>query len=136
MAPQKDPQFLIDTLSHLDVATLNRQFELTWIGGGDQELEQQLKAKGVHVTGMLPRDEVVKKLKASDIYLHTAAWEGMPLTILEAAKLHLPMVIRKIGATEALNYPFLALTPQEMAKQLTHCINHYHDIDFTNTRLN
>ncbi|ANQ28586.1 glycosyltransferase [Vibrio natriegens] len=130
VAPQKDPQFLIDTLSHLDVATLNRQFEITWIGGGDQELEQRLKDQGVHVTGMLPRSEVMKQLKASDIYLHTAAWEGMPLTILEAAKLHLPMVIRKIGATEALNYPFLAQTPQEMAKQLTHCINHYHDIDF------
>ena len=130
VAPQKDPQFLIDTLSHLDVAELNRQLDITWIGGGDHELEQHLKAKGVHVTGMLPRDEVVKQLKASDIYLHTAAWEGMPLTILEAAKLHLPMVIRLIGATKDLNYPFLAQTPEEMAKQLTHCINHYHDIDF------
>jgi hypothetical protein len=54
----------------------------------------------------------------------------MPLTILEASKLHVPMVIRSIGATENLNYPFLAKTPNEMAKQVAHCINHYHDIDF------
>ncbi|EVU15104.1 glycosyl transferases group 1 family protein, partial [Vibrio parahaemolyticus V-223/04] len=109
---------------------LNRQLDITWIGGGDKELEQALRAEGVQVTGMLPRDEVVKKLQASDLYLHTAAWEGMPLTILEAAKLHLPMVIRSIGATKDLNYPFLAQTPEDMAKQMTHCINHYDDIDF------
>ncbi len=127
---QKDPQFLINTLEQLKVATLSCKIDITWIGGGDNILEQRLKAAGVQVTGMLPRDEVVKQLKASDIYLHTAAWEGMPLTILEAAKLHLPMVIRSIGATRDLNYPFLAQTPLEMATQLEHCINHYHDIDF------
>ncbi len=130
VALQKDPQFLIQTLGHLKLNELKRKLEITWIGGGNQDLEQQLKASGVTVTGMLPRDEVMKQLKASDIYLHTAAWEGMPLTILEAAKLHLPMVIRSIGATKDLNYPFLAQTPEEMAIQLTHCINHYQDIDF------
>lgn len=130
VAPQKDPQFLLNTLRCLNRFALNRQLDITWIGGGDKELEQALRAEGVQVTGMLPRDEVVKKLQASDLYLHTAAWEGMPLTILEAAKLHLPMVIRSIGATKDLNYPFLAQTPEDMAKQMTHCINHYDDIDF------
>ncbi|WP_155487378.1 glycosyltransferase, partial [Vibrio campbellii] len=71
--------------------------DITWIGGGERELEDQLRAQGIKVTGMIPRDEVVSLLKTSDLYLHTAAWEGMPLTILEAAKLHLPMVIRSIG---------------------------------------
>ncbi|MDW2057850.1 capsular biosynthesis protein, partial [Vibrio sp. 506] len=33
-------------------------------------------------------------------------------------------------ATKDLNYPFLAQTPEDMAKQMTHCINHYDDIDF------
>ena len=79
---------------------------------------------------MLPRDEVMIRLKESDLYLHTAAWEGMPLTILEASKLHVPMVIRSIGATENLNYPFLAKTSVEMAKQIAHCINNYDEIDF------
>ncbi len=130
IAPQKDPQFLIDVLSHLDSTELQRELVITWIGGGNPKLEQQLKSAGVNVTGMLPRDAVVKHLKASDIYLHTAAWEGMPLTILEAAKLHLPMVIRSIGATKDLGYPFLVQTAEEMAKQLTYCANHYHDIDF------
>lgn len=130
VAPQKDPQFLISTLDNLNLTTLNHKLEIIWIGGGDKVLEEQLKAAGVTVTGMLPRDEVVRQLKTSDIYLHTAAWEGMPLTILEASKLHLPMVIRSIGATKDLNYPFIAQTPVVMAKQLTHCINHYHDINF------
>ncbi|WP_237342687.1 glycosyltransferase [Vibrio vulnificus] len=47
---------------------------------------------------------MVERLRNADIYLHTAAWEGMPLTILEAAKLTRPMVIRKIGATKDLDY--------------------------------
>ena len=72
----------------------------------------------------------MRRLKDADLYLHTAAWEGMPLTILEAAKLHLPMIIRSIGATKELNYPFLAQDPQEMARQMIHCINHYNDIEF------
>ncbi|WP_104041115.1 glycosyltransferase [Vibrio hyugaensis] len=130
VTPQKDPQFLIETLGHLESNHLTREFDITWIGGGDAELEQQLREIGITVTGMIPRNEVVSLLKSSDLYLHTAAWEGMPLTILEAAKLHLPMVIRSIGATKDLNYPFLAQSAQDMAKQLTHCINHYHDIDF------
>ncbi len=130
VAPQKDPKFLIETLSLLDHSELQHELEVTWIGGGDQDLEQDLRDAGVKVTGMLPRDEVVKQLKTSDMYLHTAAWEGMPLTILEAAKLQLPMVIRSIGATKDLNYPFLAHTPAEMAKQISHCVNHYQDIDF------
>ncbi|ELB2833556.1 glycosyltransferase [Vibrio alginolyticus] len=130
VAPQKDPLFLISTLQFLNRYALNRPIEITWIGGGDQVLEQKLRTENVDVTGMLPRDEVVEKLKGSDLYLHTAAWEGMPLTILEASKLHLPMVIRTIGATKDLNYPFLALTPEEMAKQIAHCVNHYEEIDF------
>ncbi|CAH1234050.1 MULTISPECIES: glycosyltransferase [Vibrio] len=130
VAPQKDPQFLLDTLGQIKKAELAHDIDITWIGGGERELEDQLRAQGIKVTGMIPRDEVVSLLKTSDLYLHTAAWEGMPLTILEAAKLHLPMVIRSIGATKDLNYPFLAQGPQEMAKQITHCINHYHDIDF------
>lgn len=130
VAPQKDPQFLLDTLNHIDPSQLARKFDITWIGGGEAELENKLRTQGITVTGMIPRDDVVNLLKDADLYLHTAAWEGMPLTILEAAKLHLPMVIRSIGATKDLNYPFLAATPEEMAKQMSHCINHYHDIDF------
>ena len=130
VAPQKDPQFLLDTVNHIDPLQLARKFDITWIGGGEAVLENKLRSQGITVTGMIPRDDVVNLLKDADLYLHTAAWEGMPLTILEAAKLHLPMVIRSIGATKDLNYPFLAATPEEMAKQMSHCINHYHDIDF------
>lgn len=130
VAPQKDPQFLIDTLTELKHLPVARKYIINWIGGGDNELEAALKKCGINVTGMLPRDEVMIRLKESDLYLHTAAWEGMPLTILEASKLHVPMVIRSIGATENLNYPFLAKTSVEMAKQIAHCINNYDEIDF------
>ncbi|RZR37248.1 glycosyltransferase [Vibrio vulnificus] len=130
VAKQKDPQFLCQVAEHILQHNSAIQLNITWIGGGDPSLEQQLRDKGIEVTGMLPRTEVVERLRNADIYLHTAAWEGMPLTILEAAKLTRPMVIRKIGATKDLDYPFLASTPQEMAKQIIHCVEHFDTIPF------
>ena len=63
VAPQKDPQFLLDTLSHIKQSDLTREFDITWIGGGDTELEDQLRSHGITVTGMIPRNEVVSLLK-------------------------------------------------------------------------
>ncbi|WP_117233109.1 glycosyltransferase [Vibrio maerlii] len=130
VSKQKDPEFLIDMVQNLNGDIQDRGVRIRWIGGGDAELEQRLRDTGIEVTGMLPRDEVLTQLQQAHLYIHTAAWEGMPLTILEAAKVCLPMVLRKISSTQHLEYPFLATTPQEMAIQVEHCIEQYHDIPF------
>lgn len=118
VSPQKDPQFLLDTISSLKAYPEHNNIKLHWLGGGDPEMERALREAGVDVSGMIPHAELMAKLKGADLYLHTAAWEGMPLTILEAARLRIPMILRIIGATQNLHYPFLVSSPDTMAKQI------------------
>lgn len=115
---QKDPDFLIATSRHLTPYPEFTQIKLHWIGGGDIEQVNALRNAGINVTGMLTYQEVMQTLQAANLYLHTAAWEGMPLTVLEAAKLNVPIILRRIGATQHFHYPFLVSSPEEMAKQI------------------
>lgn len=118
ISAQKDPEFLIQTMAHLSQYPESTQLKLHWIGGGDKNWTDTLEKCGVSVSGIVQHKEVIKALKNADLYLHTAAWEGMPLTLLEAAKLNVPMILRNIGATEDLPCPFLVRDPFEMAKEI------------------
>ncbi|MDH2421803.1 glycosyltransferase family 4 protein [Cobetia amphilecti] len=60
------------------------KYEMIWVGDGDHKYKSKLIAHGVRVTGWLPREEVVEELKRADIYLSTALWEGMPVSVIEA----------------------------------------------------
>lgn len=72
-----------------------------WIGGGDIQAMAELERAGIEVTGWRPRNEVVAHMKGLDLYFHSAAWDGFPISVLEAAKLGLPIALRRIG-------PFIA----------------------------
>lgn len=68
-----------------------------WIGGGDDDATDALRSVGVEVTGWLTRPEVIAHMKGLNIYFHSAAWDGFPISVLEAAKLDLPIMLRRIG---------------------------------------
>ncbi|MBB4866416.1 glycosyltransferase involved in cell wall biosynthesis [Pseudomonas nitritireducens] len=72
-----------------------------WIGGGDPRAMADLEQAGIEVTGWRPRSEVVAHMKGLDLYFHSAAWDGFPISVLEAAKLELPIALRSIGPFEA-----------------------------------
>lgn len=74
----------------------------TWIGAGESDDEARLRALGVEVTGWLPRAEVLARIAAADLYVHTASWEGTPISVLEAASLGVPIYGRRIDALEAM----------------------------------
>ncbi|MGF1766471.1 glycosyltransferase [Enterovibrio makurazakiensis] len=118
VSAQKDPQFLLDTMKSLQAFPEHEQISITWLGGGNTESEDALKQAGVNVTGMIPHSQLMQTLENADLYLHTAAWEGMPLTLLEASRMQVPMILRIIGATETLGFPYLAQTPQNMAEHI------------------
>lgn len=84
---------------------LQAHASLVWIGGGDSVGEDILRNAGVNVTGWADRSEVLKKLMKADLYFHTAAWDGFPISVLEAAEFDKPIILRDIGpfAAEGLN---------------------------------
>jgi glycosyltransferase involved in cell wall biosynthesis len=88
--PQKGP---------VEFAAIAQQFkdkelEFIWIGDGDSETKQILTEAGVEVTGWKSRQEVIKELYRADLYLSTALWEGMPVSLIEASAANLPILAR------------------------------------------
>lgn len=55
------------------------------------------------------RTDVVKLMSSSDAYLMSSLWEGMPIVILEAAAMELPIVSTNVGGIEEVvgNYSWL-----------------------------
>lgn len=67
----------------------------TWIGDGDPVMRQTMELAGVNVTGWVSKDVVSEYLQNASVYLSTAQWEGMPVSIIEAIYAGLPVVASK-----------------------------------------
>jgi glycosyltransferase involved in cell wall biosynthesis len=85
---QKNPQLFAEIARSFNQAGT----EFVWIGDGDADLKRTLGEAGVRVTGWLARAEVLDAVAQADIYLSTAAWEGMPISLIEAMTLGTPVV--------------------------------------------
>ncbi len=114
IVPQKDPAFFADAAR--DARLLGGTREWRWVGGGDDRLTQLLRDSGVTVTGWTSRAEVLRELSEAHAYVHTAAWEGNPVTVLEAASVGLPIVARNIPPVRHAGVERLASTPIELAQ--------------------
>lgn len=64
-----------------------------WVGDG--ELRHQLTAPNIECSGWVSPAQVTAHLQATDIYLSTSAWEGLPLSALQAMCHRLPLVLSK-----------------------------------------
>lgn len=109
---QKDPRFFAETARYAYRSGLGLSFR--WLGDGDKALVRELRDAGVEVTGWLTADDVMRELVASDVYLHCAAYEGFPISVLDAARVGLPTVVRRIPAFEGTGLT-TARTPAEAA---------------------
>lgn len=105
LVAQKDPIFFSEVAA-LSKA-LGKPFDFIWIGGGEKCFADTLKKAGVHVTGWLSRDGVEECLASADLYLHTALWEGAPLSIFEAASIGVPVVARQSPPFSDTDIPIL-----------------------------
>jgi len=113
ISPQKDPAFLLAVLREL--RSHHGAVRALWVGGGAAEDVARLEAEGVEVTGWRARDEVLQLLSAGDLYLHPAAWEGFPMSVLEAHRCGLPVLVRDIAAFRALPAALRGSGPADLA---------------------
>ncbi|NNC12958.1 glycosyltransferase [Planctomonas sp. JC2975] len=108
----KDPAFFAATIRELRAAGI--QVRAVWIGDGEEHFARDLTDANVEITGWLSRDDAGKVLREASVYLHTARWEGFPLSVLEAASLGVPMIGRDIGALRDEGLPLLFRQPADI----------------------
>lgn len=114
ITPQKDPGFALEAVRRITSLGDGRvRFE--WIGDGTAADRARLEDAGVRVTGWLPAQEVAAELSKCAVYVHTAAWEGFPMAVLEASQLGLPIVARAIPALDGMPEEFLGDDPETVA---------------------
>lgn len=113
LTPSKDLSFFLATVKEL---SKTRALKYLWIGDGDQDQVASLVAHGVKVTGWVTGPEVVANLSKGQLYFHSAAWEGNPISVLEAAAVGLPILVRDIHAFSDLPNNIKATAPKHAAK--------------------
>lgn len=111
ISPQKDPYFYANVARES-----KRQIRWIWVGDGDAEALGVMRDAGITVTGWLPNAHVKKHIGNADLYLHTARWEGAPITLLEAASMGTPILVRSVDSLIGLGYSFAGDTPQDVAR--------------------
>lgn len=85
---QKNPKLFNDiALDFID----NPNVQFIWCGDG--ELKSELTSSNIKCTGWIERKELENYLANADIYLSTSLWEGLPLSVLEAMSIGLPVVL-------------------------------------------
>jgi glycosyltransferase involved in cell wall biosynthesis len=107
LTQQKDP------LLALEVAALlaPKGFQFTFIGGGDLEAEirrrrDELRLQDdVHLLGSVSRDQALEALRHVQILLLTSRWEGMPITLIEAMQMGIPVVAARVSGIPELIEP-------------------------------
>jgi glycosyltransferase involved in cell wall biosynthesis len=111
ISPQKDPQLF----AAIATATRDAPWRYVWIGDGDTDAREELVRAGVEVTGWASPDVAAQRVAQARLYLHSAAWEGGPLSTIEAATLGTPVLARDIPSMRSLGYALAGERPAELA---------------------
>lgn len=124
---QKNPKMFNDIAkSFLGVKSV----EFVWVGDG--ELKSLLTSENIEITGWLDRETYTEKIKGSDLYLSTALWEGLPLTVLESMNLGKPLLLRKcIGNVDLIidnSNGFLFETVNDAIEKINYFIENTNDL--------
>ena len=85
---QKNPKLFNDIALEFND---NPNVQFIWCGDG--ELKSELTSANIKCTGWIEKKELENYLANADIYLSTSLWEGLPLSVLEAMSIGLPVVL-------------------------------------------
>ncbi|MDP3455948.1 glycosyltransferase [Methyloversatilis sp.] len=98
---QKDPLLALDAVAAL--LEVRRDVVLIWVGDGvlrvdvEARIRERGLAQNVMLAGLRPPAQIARILQASDVYLMSSAYEGMPISVLEAIATGLPVVSTSVG---------------------------------------
>lgn len=115
ISPQKDPGLF----AAVAASTRGAPWRYVWIGDGDPDARDTLVSAGVEVTGWTPPDRAAQRVAHARLYLHSAAWEGGPLSTIEAATLGTPVLARDIPSMNSLGYALAGERPEQLAGAVT-----------------
>ena len=111
VSPQKAPQLFAAVARALAPTGI----EFVWVGDGDPDGVEALRTAGIDVTGWMPPSAVRDRLAGAALYLHTAAWEGGPVSTVEAASLGVPVLARGIPSMVSLGYSDAGETTEQVS---------------------
>ena len=114
---QKDPLFFGQVAKLAASSPVLSGFIFRWVGDGEHDLREALQDDGVEVAGWKQGNELLAELDAGDYYVHSAAYEGFPISILDAAARGLPIIGRSIDALIGSG-AYLAESPEEVVDAL------------------
>ena len=106
LMPQKRPLLFLQLAA--DFLRAEPRARFVWLGSGPLEAAWDAEIARLGLGGRVARvpwvDDVAPYLAAADLYLHAAAYEGMPLALFEAMAAGLPCVVTE---NLARDMPFL-----------------------------
>ena len=116
---QKNPILFNDIASEF-IDNTNVQF--IWCGDG--ELKSELTSPNIKCTGWIEKKELENYLANADIYLSTSLWEGLPLSVLDAMALVLPVVLSDCVGNRDLveNKNFLFQDKQKAIRMISYYV--------------
>lgn len=117
LSAQKDPAFFAKAVKALRRDGVLRK--AVWVGGStdaDCSYEATLRDAGVEITGWVSQEEVKRHVEDADLYLHSASWEGFPLSVLDAVNIGMPTIVRDIPCFSNLTTILKIDAPEDICK--------------------
>jgi glycosyltransferase involved in cell wall biosynthesis len=115
----KNHKFLIKLMPDLP-----DNVELVIVGGGELEntlrdlAREQVCSERILFTGMVERNKVYEIMQASNVFVSPSYWEGLPIAVIEAMGLGMPVILSDIGPHREIaeRSPGVLIAPVDDAK--------------------
>ena len=119
---QKRPEFFAAV-----ARALRGRCEFVWIGDGEAQQRRLLEDAGAHVTGWCSHQQARQRIADLTVYVQTSAWEGLPVSVIEAMAAGLPIVATDIVGNRDLllgtNAGHLVHNEEQMVRALEELLN-------------
>jgi glycosyltransferase involved in cell wall biosynthesis len=132
----KDPHLLLAAFAEL--CRERKDLRLVFVGDGAERAEAEARvaslglADRVTFTGLLPPHSVAEHLNAADLFVLPSAYEGMPMSVLEALGCGIPVCSMDVGEVRRIVRPGVngeivnERTPGALARGIAECLARLH----------